>query len=110
MVEDTLKRIEREIIGNDNLSQEKKQQLTGLLTELKEQILNLNNTNTIDAASIANYAETSIREATRQEKSSELLSHSIEGLSLYAKKFEVSHPTLIGVINTIGQTLVNIGV
>ncbi|KMQ52481.1 hypothetical protein CHISP_0748 [Chitinispirillum alkaliphilum] len=110
MVEETLNRIEQEIVENDLLDDQKKQELRDLLAQLRVEILKLNTTNSSEAASIANYAETSFREAIRREKSTELLRHSVEGLSISARKFEITHPTLTGIINNIGQTLVNIGI
>jgi hypothetical protein len=46
----------------------------------------------------------------RKERNPELLSHSLDGMSLSVRRFEVSHPQLVGLINTIGQTLWKIGI
>jgi hypothetical protein len=39
-----------------------------------------------------------------------LLRHSLDGMALSVRRFEVSHPRLVGVINNIGQTLWRMGI
>ena len=110
MIEEILSRIDDELQSNSSLSQEKKEEIRGLLNELRDEVLLLQTTHHDDAAHIAAYTGTSVREALRDETSSELLKHSVEGLSLSAGKFEVTHPKLTALINSIGNTLVNIGI
>jgi hypothetical protein len=110
MVEKTIIRIEEQIRGNESLSAEKKQELLTLLGELKGEVSELSVTHGDDARSIAGYTETSVHEATRQEVNPELLKHSLDGLSLSVRQFEISHPRLIGLINNIGHTLWQLGI
>ena len=109
-MEDTLERIEKKLKECSSLPEDKKQELINLFENLKKEVLLLQSTHHDDAVSIAGYTEFSLREAIREEKSPELLKHSVEGLSLSAQKFEISHPGLTGLVNAIGHTLVNIGI
>ncbi|MBN1129592.1 MAG: DUF4404 family protein [Chitinispirillaceae bacterium] len=110
MAFETIKRIEERIRGNETLPEEKKQELLVLLARLESEVKGLSEAHRDDARSITGYAETLVHEATRGEKNPELLRHSLDGLTLSVRRFEVSHPTLTGLINTIGQTLWKIGI
>lgn len=110
MINETITRIEQEISTNTSITAEQKQDLIDLIAGLKKEIATLGETHYEDASSIANYTETSFHEAMREKLNPELLTHSLEGMSLSARSFEVSHPKLIGVINNIGRTLMNIGI
>jgi hypothetical protein len=110
MLDETISRIEGSITSNETLNHEKKQELLSLVQDLRREVAGLAETHRDDARSIAGFAETSVREATREEKNPELLRHSLDGMSLSVRRFEVSHPRLVGLINTIGSTLWNIGI
>jgi hypothetical protein len=110
MAKDTIARIEERIRDNESLSAEKKQELMSLVAELKGEVRGLEETHRDDARSIVGYAETSVHEATREEVNPELLRHSLDGLSLSVRRFEVTHPALTGLINNIGQTLWKLGI
>ncbi len=109
MVNETIERMEARIKENQGLSAETKQELLELVSTLKGEVSNLAQTHDDEARSIAGFVETSVHEATRNEVDAELLNHSLRGLSLSVRRFEVSHPRLVNVINTIGQALRNIG-
>jgi hypothetical protein len=110
MVQETISRIENTLKADGALSAAKKQDLLSLVGELKKEVVGLAETHLEDARSIAGFAEASVHEAIRKEKNPELLSHSLDGLALSVRRFEVSHPRLVGLINTIGQTLWKTGV
>ncbi len=110
MVQEMISRIENQLSANDSLNAEKKQELLLLVGELKKEMARLAETHEEDARSIAGFTETSVHEATRTERNPELLSHSLDGMSLSVRRFEVSHSRLVGLINTIGQTLWKIGI
>lgn len=110
MINETILRIEQDIRTNKTLSEERKNELLGLVAQLKTEIENLEDECHEDAKSIARYTESSLHEAIREHKNPELLKHSLEGMSLSVRQFEASHPTLVGVINSIGRTLSNIGI
>jgi hypothetical protein len=110
MVHETISRIENGLRANEGLAEEKKQELLSLVGELKKEMAALAETHHDDAYSIASFTETSVHEATRREKNRELLTHSLDGMSLSVRRFEVSHPKLTGLVNAIGQTLWKIGI
>jgi hypothetical protein len=110
MVQETITRIENQLSANESLNAEKKQELLSLVRELKKEVAGLAETHREDAQSIAGFAETSVYEAMRKERDQELLSHSLDGMALSVRRLEVSHPRLVGIINTIGQTLWKIGI
>lgn len=110
MVHETISRIENQLSANESLNAEKKQELLSLVRELKKEVSVLAETHSEDARSIAGFTETSVHEAIRKERNPELLSHSLDGMSLSVRRFEVSHPRLVGLINSIGQTLWKIGI
>jgi hypothetical protein len=109
MVNETIERIETRINANDGMSPENRKELLALVLKLKKEVSTLAETHDDDARSVIGFAETSVHEATRLEVNPELLSHSLDGMTLSVRRFEVSHPKLIDLINTIGQTLRNIG-
>jgi hypothetical protein len=109
-IHETISRIEERLKANAGLSDDKRAELLALLTDLKREVAALAETHTEDAHSIAAFAETSVREATRTEKDPELLELSVSAMKFSARRFEISHPTLTGLINTIGQTLWKIGI
>ncbi len=110
MIQETIKRIEKTIAETNTVNAERKNELLLLVAHLKDEIKGLETTHHEDAGSIASYTESSVREAMRSQPDNELLQHTLEGLSLSVRRFEVSHPTLIGIINNIGQLLNNIGI
>jgi Mg2+ and Co2+ transporter CorA len=110
MVDKTISRIEDRIRGNESLSGEKKQEMLSLIGDLRSEIAGLEKTHHNDARSIAGYTETSVHEATRDDRNPELLKHTLDGLSLSVRRFEVSHSRLTGLINNIGQTLWKLGI
>lgn len=110
MINETIKRIEETVTSNEVLPEERKEELLKLLYNLKTEIKVLEETHHDDADSIVSYAESSVREAVKTEQNTELLEHSLNGLQLSVRRFEVSHPTLIGIINNIGHILNNIGI
>jgi hypothetical protein len=110
MIDETIKRIEKTVASNETIGKERKDELLGLISNLKKEIGKIDKTNKEAAASIAHYTESSIQEAVKEKQDSELLEHSLKGLFLSVRRFEVSHPTLIGIINNIGQTLNNFGI
>ena len=109
MINETIKRIETEIQTNVK-NDEQKQELLELVTFLKIEIETLKDKYHDDARSIAKFAETGVIEATRETRDEELFNHALTGMQLSARRFEVSHPRMIGLINSIGRTLSNIGI
>lgn len=110
MLGDTIKRIEQEIGHNKTISDQKRNELMTLLDELKIEINELSKSHSDKARNIAKITEASVQVATSETPDQELLDNSLNGMKLSVRTFEVTHPKLVGLINTIGQTLNNIGI
>ncbi len=110
MVEQTITQIEERIKKAKSLDEEKKKQLLDLLSTLKTEVSKLSRTDAEDAQSITGFTEVSIHEATREEKNPQLLKLSLKGLSTSVERFENSHPKLVGIVNSICNTLSDIGI
>jgi hypothetical protein len=110
MLSETIARIEDQLKGNNSLDAGTKQELLSLVGELKKEASALAETHHEDAGSIASFTETSVHEATRGERNEELLNHSLEGMKLSVRRFEVSHPKLVGLVDAISRTLWEIGI
>jgi queuine/archaeosine tRNA-ribosyltransferase len=110
MVEETITQIEARIKKAKSLNDERKKELIDLLSTLKTEVSQLSKTDAEDAQSIIGFTEVSIHEAIREEKHPQLLKLSLKGLSTSVKRFENSHPKLVRIVNSICNTLSNIGI
>ena len=110
MVEETITQIEARIKKAQSLNDERKKELLDLLSTLRTEVSHLSKTDAEDAQSITGFAEISIHEAMREEKNPQLLKLSLKGLSTSVQRFENSHPELVGIVNSICNTLSNIGI
>ena len=102
--------IEMRIKKTKSLDDERKKDLLDLLATLKKEVSKLSETDAEDAQSITAFTGVSIHEAMREEKNPKLLSLSLKGLSTSVERFENSHPKLVGIVNSICNTLANIGI
>ena len=109
MLDDTLKKIET-IITNSRMHEDKKQELQGLMSDLKGELGDLANTHEPHAQSIAGFAKLSSHEATREPPQEELVNLSMAGLKLSAEEFETTHPQLARTINAICIALSKAGI
>jgi hypothetical protein len=110
MLQQTIDKIEQRLRNTEVISEENKSELINLVSTLKVEIADLSKTHNEQAESITGFAEVSTREATRQEKNSELLKLSIEGLGSSVQGFESSHPRLVKVVNDLCSMLSNLGI
>jgi NTP pyrophosphatase (non-canonical NTP hydrolase) len=110
MIEDTISKIEARITGQEHLDVTRRQELLDLVRHLKEEVGELARTHKEEAQSIAQFAELSTQEATREHQNPELREISIKGLNTSVAGFEDSHPKLVQVVNTISHTLSNLGI
>ena len=104
--------IEERIKKTKSLNDERKKELLDLLSTLKTEVSQLSKTDAEDAQSIIGFTEISIHEAIREEKHPQLqlLNISLKGLSTSVKRLENSHPKLVGIVNSICNTLSNVGI
>jgi prefoldin subunit 5 len=110
MIENTIGEIEAKIGGTESVTAERKEELLKLLGTLKTEIAALSKTHGEQASSIANFTQTSAHEATREKQNPESLEHSLQGLRSSVDGFEQSHPKLVQIVNSISNTLSNLGI
>jgi hypothetical protein len=110
MIDDTIRKIEAKIQGADSIHSDRKAELLQLLGTLKSEISTIPEDDREQAESIAGFAERSAHEATRAKQNPELLNLSLKGMTSSVEGFEKSHPQLVQIVNSISQTLSNIGI
>ncbi|MBI5243622.1 MAG: DUF4404 family protein [Elusimicrobia bacterium] len=110
MLEDTLKKMEDAVKKLGSLKGKERAEMLSLLSSLKAEVERLSKTHGEQAHSIASLADMAAHEATRRDKSPDLLRHSQEGLALSARGFEASHPQLVDAINELCTMLARIGI
>ena len=110
MIENTIGEIEAKIHGSTSISEERKRELLQLLGTLKSEVGMLAKTHDEQASSIANFAQTSAHEATREKQNQESLEYSLKGLRSSVDGFEKSHPKLVQIVNSISKTLADLGI
>ncbi len=110
MIQDRLDKIEEKLRQSKTVKESDRAELLNLLTSLRGEIAELSQTHHEQAESIVRFAELSAHEATRSEKSRVLFNLSIEGLNASVQGFEISHPRLVGIINSLCTMLANSGI
>lgn len=110
MIQERLDKIEEKLKQSAAVKENDKDELLALLNSLRTEITDLSKTHGEQAESIARFAELSAHEATRSEKSDDLVDLSIQGLATSIQGFEASHPRLVGVINAFCNYLTNMGI
>ena len=110
MIDDTISKIEAQVRNAGAISPERKAELLKLLGTLKAEVSQFSKTHAEDAQSIAKFTEVSALEATRNAKNQKLQDLSLAGLKSSVSGFEESHPKLVQVVNSISQTLSNLGI
>jgi hypothetical protein len=110
MIEETIRKIENKIQDIPSLSEEKKQELSGLVATLKSEAVSLAATHSEHAESIVRFAELSAHEAARKTGQPELQDISRRGLAASVEGFEATHPRLVEAVNQISQMLSNLGI
>jgi hypothetical protein len=110
MVHETISKIEERLRTPGSIPDDQRDELLRLLATLKNEVQSLSRTDAEQAQSIVRFAELSAHEATRKQKSPDLLKLSVEGLSSSVDGFEKSHPELVGIVNRICTMLSNMGI
>ena len=109
MIQDTISKIEERLRVADG-GGASKTELLNLLSTLKGEIAELSSTHAEQAQSIAGFTAVSAHEATRTDRQPQLVQLSLKGLSSSVEGFEQSHPKLVQVVNSICNTLSNLGI
>ena len=81
-----------------------------MLDRLKTEVGALEKTHGEQAQSIVGFAQLSAHEATRENQNPELQALSVRGLQSSVDGFEKSHPKLVEIVNSISNTLSNLGI
>jgi hypothetical protein len=110
MIQGTIAEIEKKIQKADALDNSSRKELLSLVSALKTEVTDLSATHREQAESIAGFAALSAHEATRDTKDPRLLTLALDGLSSSVKGFEVTHPRLVQAVNSICDTLSNMGI
>jgi len=110
MIENTLGEIETRINQAGAVSPEQKRELLQLLATLKAEVATLAQTHGESADSITGFAQISTHEATRADQNPQLRELSVRGLRSSVDGFEQSHPKLVQIVNSISNTLANLGI
>jgi hypothetical protein len=110
MIENTIGEIESRIHQAGAVSPEQKRELLQLLETLKAEVNELAQTNQAQADSITGFAKVSAHEATRADQNPQLRELSVRGLRSSVDGFEQSHPRLVQIVNSISNTLSNLGI
>jgi hypothetical protein len=110
MIEETIGKIEARIQSADAIKADRRQELLQLLSTLKSEVADLSKTDIEHAQSIAGFAVVSAHEATRTAQNPTLLHLSLQGLKSSVQELEESHPRLVQIVNTISNTLSNLGI
>jgi hypothetical protein len=110
MIEKTIGEIEAKIRGAVSVSEARKRELLQLLGTLKSEVGTLSKTHDEQAQSIADFTKISAHEATREDQNPELRELSVRGLRSSVDGFEQSHPKLVQIVNSISNTLSNLGI
>lgn len=109
MLEDDVKKLE-EALKRGPLDEAKRKEMLGVIGRLKAELERLAETHGEQARSIAGLAGAAAHEATRDERSAELLKQALSSLELSAAEFETSHPDLARTINDVSLMLSRIGI
>ncbi len=110
MIKDTMARIENMINNSIHITEENKTIYLNLLKTLGEEISELSEAEKEQAVSISGFTKVSTHEAIREEQNPELMSLSIKGLKSSVDGFEVSHPNLVSIVNSICNFLSKLGI
>jgi Mg2+ and Co2+ transporter CorA len=110
MIKKTIGEIETKIRSTDAVNEERKRELLQLLGTLKTEVGALSKTHSEQAQSIAGFAKLSAHEATREKQNPQLRELSLRGLQSSVEGFEKSHPKLVQIVNSISNTLSNLGI
>jgi hypothetical protein len=99
-----------ETVRLSKLEDAEKAELLELLGKLKGELDALSKTDRADAGSLAGLAQVSTSEAIRENPRPEVLEPSLDAMRGLVKSFEVSHPSLVRVVNSISMMLSDIGI
>jgi seryl-tRNA synthetase len=107
---DSLGQLEARIQETHDLNPQQKEELLGLLANLKEAVAKLSTTHEAHAHSRTSMIDSAGHETTNAEPSQHPLRMAMENLSTSVEAFEASHPELVNTVNKISMLLANMGI
>jgi hypothetical protein len=110
MIQGTIAKIEEKIQKAESLDAGNRKELLSLVSNLKTEVTRLSETHRDQAESIAGFTALSTHEATREKPDPRLLTPALDGLAWSVKGFEATHPRLVQTVNSICDTLANMGI
>ena len=110
MIDDTIQKIEAQLQSAEAIPAERRRELLELVAKLKGEVSTLSQPHGAEAQSIAGFTQVSAHEATRETRHPELLDLSLQGLRSSGEGFEKTHPKLVQIVNSISNTLSNLGI
>ena len=111
MAKETIKKIEEKIRNNTGLEQDKRAELLELMGNLKQELDQLQKTDSSKAKAIADLAGASADKAFNDNAAAgESSGNPVKDLESSVEEFEVTHPRLVRVINRICIMLSSIGI
>ncbi len=110
MLEQTITNIEQRIRKAESIKDKDREDLLGLLSTLKSEVVELSRTHAEHAESITGFTQVSTHEATREKKNKRLIKLSLDGLASSVDELETSYPKLVETVNRISQILANMGI
>ncbi len=108
MIEDTLEKLEARLAAAETLTEEQRNSLQTLVSELRSEIDALEDDDHADR--IAGFTEAGAKEALREQTDMDLLDVNLDGLRKSVRHFEASHPALISVVNNVCRQLSSLGI
>jgi len=109
-IRETIENIEQRIEKADSIKPEDKEELMNLLSTLESEVVSLSKTHPEQAESITGFTRVSTHEATREEKTPQLVKLSVNGLTSSVEGFENSHEELVRIVNRLAVMLSSVGI
>ncbi len=110
MIQEHLDQILSKVQNAPSLPPETKADLVNLLSELRQEVNLLSQTDQDHAKNVTQLVVASTDEATQSDQQPEVLTEAIRSLNASVEGLETSHPTLTALVNRIAVTLSNMGI
>ena len=107
-MQETLNKIEKTVRDAPQANADTKEELLGLLGELRSELAALESTHAEEARNIASFTEAATRESTRPQPLE--AAEARAGLTDSVRKFEATHPRLGSLVRAICDSLAAMGI
>lgn len=103
-------RIESKLKDAEGMDPAVRDELSDLLSKLREEVAGIEEDKADNAESIAAFAGAAAHEAMRSDTNQKSLQLAVEGLSSSVEELEAEHPKLVEITNSICTMLSNLGI